>query len=117
LGGVLGRAKEILVANLAVYRNTNPKTKKEVPYLLDVQSELLVGLGTRVVIPLYSLKLRSIRVIARLTPKIVVEGETFILMTPQLAGINASELGEPVTTVQDQRTQIISALDMLFSGF
>lgn len=37
----------------AVYGNINPATRAAVPLLLDVQSDLLAELGTRVVVPLY----------------------------------------------------------------
>ncbi len=38
----------------AVHRNTNPATRSSVPFLLDVQSDLIEELGTRVVVPLYT---------------------------------------------------------------
>lgn len=37
----------------AVHRNPNRATKAAVPFLLDVQSDLLEELDTRVVVPLY----------------------------------------------------------------
>ncbi len=41
----------------AVYRNRNAATRARYPLLLDVQSDLLAGMGTRVVIPLVLLVL------------------------------------------------------------
>lgn len=35
-----------------VYRNRNPRSRRSIPYLLDVQSDLLTALSTRVVVPL-----------------------------------------------------------------
>ena len=35
-----------------VYRNENPGTCEEFPFLVDVQAELLEELATRVVVPL-----------------------------------------------------------------
>ena len=40
------------MARFDVYENPNPETNKEIPYLLDVQSDLLDSLSTRVVVPL-----------------------------------------------------------------
>jgi len=40
------------VAQLTVYRNKNPRSKAIFPLLVDVQSDLLDDLQTRVVIPL-----------------------------------------------------------------
>jgi len=40
------------MAQFDVYRNAHPATRARVPYLLDVQSDLLETLATRVVVPL-----------------------------------------------------------------
>ncbi|MGH8711698.1 MAG: CcdB family protein, partial [Burkholderiales bacterium] len=40
------------MAQFDVYRNANPATRARIPYLLDVQSDLLEPLTTRVVVPL-----------------------------------------------------------------
>ena len=40
------------MAQFNVYRNLNATTKSVTPYLLDVQSNLLSDLVTRVVVPL-----------------------------------------------------------------
>jgi len=42
------------MAQFDVYTNLNPVTKRTIPYLLDIQTDLLNNLTTRVVIPLYS---------------------------------------------------------------
>lgn len=41
------------MAQFAVYRNASSTNKAAVPYLLNVQSDLLEDLETRIVIPLY----------------------------------------------------------------
>ncbi|MDP2901908.1 MAG: CcdB family protein [Methylovulum sp.] len=38
--------------NSYVYANPSPKTKRLIPYLLDIQNDLLASLATTVVIPL-----------------------------------------------------------------
>lgn len=40
------------MAQFDVYENPNPDTQKTVPYLLDVQADLLADLATHVVVPL-----------------------------------------------------------------
>jgi len=40
------------MAQFDVYLNPNPDTRKPIPYLLDVQTDLLDTLATRVVVPL-----------------------------------------------------------------
>jgi len=46
------------MARFDVYANTGAHAQTT-PYLLDVQSPLLDGLGTRVVVPLRSLRLQG----------------------------------------------------------
>jgi toxin CcdB len=40
------------MAQFTVYRNKNPQTRSTVPFLLDIQNDLLDDLETRVVVPL-----------------------------------------------------------------
>ena len=101
----------------SVHRNKNPRSKGEIPYLLDVQSDLLGELRTRVVIPLYKKKSTRIKPMTRLTPEFEVEGRKLLLMTPQLAGISMRDLGEPVGNLKQHRSEILAALDLLITGF
>ena len=43
------------MAQWMLHRNPNPATHKEIPYLLDVQSNLLAALDTRAVVPIFTL--------------------------------------------------------------
>lgn len=105
------------MAQFAVYHNNNPKSQSEIPYLVDVQSDLLSDLDSRVVIPLYTKKSLSTKPMTRLTPELQLEGKKFILMTPQMAGISVKELGEPVCEITKNRNEIISSIDLLITGF
>jgi len=98
-----------------VYSNPNNETNTYIPYLLDVQADLLDVLATRVVIPLHTTA--SITKPARhLNPVVYIEHESFVLSTAELAGIPMSMLGEPVTNISEQREDIIAALDFVFTG-
>lgn len=105
------------MAQFSVFRNRNPKSKADIPYLLDVQSNLLSELGTRVVIPLYLKKSLPIKPMTKLTPEVQIEGRRFILMTPQMAGISVKDLGDEVCEITKNRNDIISAIDLLITGF
>lgn len=76
----------------SVYKNKNSETKARVPYLLDVQSNLLSELETRVVVPLYAATAMKGAALTVLTPTFEVEGKEYVAMTPQLAGISRKEL-------------------------
>lgn len=100
----------------SVYKNKSPATKARVPYLLDIQSNLLSELETRVVVPLYAATAMKGKTLAVLTPTFEIEGKEYVAMTPQLAGISRKELGAEVAQLTAHRDNIIAALDFLVTG-
>jgi toxin CcdB len=105
------------VTQFALYRNPNPQTEAQYPLLLDVQHELFEGLQTRVVIPLTKAPSLAKFPLDYLTPSLRVGEETYLLMTPQLAGIDRADLGPQAGDVRDQRRAVLSALEFLAYGF
>jgi len=105
------------VAQFSVYRNKNPRTKATFPLLVDVQSELLEPLNTRVVIPLTRSPALTKKPVSHLTPEIPFGGDRYVLMTPQLAGLNRADLGPLAGSLAEERQVILSALDFLLTGF
>jgi toxin CcdB len=105
------------MAQFTVYRNKNAHTKSTFPLLVDVQSELLEDLKTRVVIPLTKSGALARRPLSQLMPVIRFEEDTYVLLTPQLAGIARSDLGTAVGTLVGQRDTIVAAMDFLIVGF
>lgn len=104
------------MTQFAVYKNKNAATKTRIPYLLDVQSGLLDGLETRLVIPLAPLTLLKGKVVTKLMPTVDLEGKIFVLLTPQMAGISRKDLGASVCDVSFLRDEIIAAVDLLVTG-
>ena len=105
------------MARFDVYANTGSHAETT-PYLLDVQSDLLDGLDTRVVIPLRSLKhFPKIGLPARLTPVLTVEGDDCLLETPKMGAVPVRVLKSPVTSLAYAQAQITAALDFLFQGY
>lgn len=100
----------------SVYKNKNAATRARVPYLLDVQSNLLSELETRVVVPLYTATALKGNALTVLNPRLEVEGKELVAMTPQLAGISRKELGAEVGKLTEQRDSIMRALDFLIAG-
>lgn len=101
------------MAQFDVYRNSNPLTSEEIPYLIDIQAELLSHLSTRVVIP-FSSKAKALR---HLNPMFVIEGKEVVLMTQEMAGIERAYLGEKIISLSEYRSEIIAAIDFMISGF
>jgi toxin CcdB len=104
------------MAQFCVYRNADPRSRANYPLLLDVQSELLASLSTRVVIPLTPVSQAKSKTLATLTPVLEVDGKRHIMLTPQLAGIAARALGPRVADLSARRGEIIAALDFLITG-
>ena len=98
-----------------VYRNNS--NNRAYPYLLDVQSDIIDELNTRLVIPLFLLDEVNGRPARRLTPVLNVDGEDFLVMTHEMASVRQSQLGEEVASVQEHRQAIKNALDFLLDGF
>jgi toxin CcdB len=105
------------VTQFSVYRNKNARTKTTFPLLVDVQSDLLEPLNTRVVIPMTKAPALTKKPVSHLTPEVSFDGDRYLLMTPQLAGIGRAELGSHAGTLVDERQTILAAIDFLLTGF
>jgi toxin CcdB len=104
------------MAQFDVYRNANPATRARIPYLLDIQSDLLDSLATRVVVPLCKPGILKGRLAERLNPVFEVEGREVAMLTPELAGVPAKALGKAIGNLSGQRGVIIAALDLVITG-
>lgn len=104
------------MAQFSVHRNPNPATKTATPFLLDVQSDLIEDLGTRVVVPLCPASAMKGILIKTLTPVFKVDGKQHAMLTPQLAGISKKQMGTKVANLAGHRDEIIAALDLLITG-
>jgi toxin CcdB len=100
-----------------VYLNTGTQAAVT-PYLLDVQSDLLQGLETRIVVPLRRRdRFPAVNLPANLMPVIEIEGIECLLETPKLAAVPLRLLKTPVTSLAARQFEITAALDFLFQGF
>ena len=105
------------MARFDIYSNPG-KNRESIPYLLDVQSDLLDGLDSRMVVPLRSLAhFPKVKLPTRLTPVLTIEGQDFLLETPKMGAVPKRILKTPVTSLADEQAQITAALDFLFQGY
>lgn len=103
------------MAQFDVYLNPNAATRKSIPYLLDVQADLLDTLTTRVVVPLVLAEEMGIAA-KQLNPQFKVKGVAVVMSTAELAGVSNRSLGEKVASLKNKRDEVIAALDLLFTG-
>ena len=104
------------MGQFSVHRNLNPDSRAGVPFLLDVQHDLLADLSTRVVVPLCSADAMQGKPIKTLMPVFDIQGGRYAMLTPQLAGIARKQMGEAVGDLAAQRGEIMAALDLLLTG-
>jgi toxin CcdB len=96
--------------------NPFPKSRERQPFLVALQSDLLVrSLETVVVAPLEPAASGTFA--DRLNPRVDVEGQAFVLIAQELVTVRKSVLGQPRGSIAGDRDAIINALDLLFSGF
>ena len=103
------------MAQFDVYLNPNKDTRDFIPFLLDIQAELLDTLTTRVIVPLVVAEEMSLAA-KHLNPQFKIKGVSVVMSTAELAGVPSRALGDKVTSLKNKRDEIIAALDLLFTG-
>lgn len=81
-----------------------------------MQSRLLDGFATRVVIPLLPLNDAPKSPVRTLNPIFVVDGSSYMLMAQNIATVPLKQLGTPVGSLAAERDDVVRAIDALLSG-
>lgn len=103
------------MAQFKVYRNTRSPRNADIPYLLDVQSDRVGALHTRVVAPLM-LASHFGPASRQLNPVFKIEDVEVVMSTSELGAVPARRLRDVVTDLTAQRFEISAAVDFLFTG-
>lgn len=105
------------MARYDIYRSSGLH-QETTPYLVDVQSDHLHGLATRIVIPLrLTCTFPKAVLPTDLTPILQIEGRECFLDTPKLAAIPTQELKELIGSAAIHRDAIRDALDRLYGAY
>jgi toxin CcdB len=104
------------MAQFRVYQNPRAAGRERIPFVLDVQSNVVEHLPTRMVIPLVRDRLFPERRVNRLNPGFVVNGQAVVLSPAEMGAVAAAALRESLADLSLQRGEIIAALDILFTG-
>ncbi len=99
------------MAQFDVYSNPGTLTRKQAPYLLEVQGRFVDRLSTCVVIPLVCPEYFTGATI--LNPVIPVNSVDYLLSTAEITAVLRKILGLPVASVRPYRNEIIAAIDRL----
>lgn len=100
----------------AVHENPG-RSKPTVPFLLDVQAELLSELDTRMAVPLYRLAAAKPMAISKLAPIVRFKGMNLVVMVTEMAGVPRRTLGKVVGDLAASRAEILGAIDLVLTGF
>lgn len=84
-------------------------------YLLDVQTDFLEGLNTRIVVPLMPPELAPLPG-RGLNPLLPVGEESLLMVTQYLASIERRHLRRPIASLASRGDDITRALDVLLTG-
>lgn len=103
------------LARFDVYRNPVRAEARQIPFLLDVQSDFLELLETRMIVPLRRADQFG-KTIEHLNPIVVHDGTALVLDTASMASVPQAELKRAVGNNQDLRIDVENALDFLFTG-
>lgn len=104
-----------VMAQYDVYANPSNSAAAGIPYVVVVQSDLLDGLATRLVVPL-AIQDASAKVPTALCPVIVVKGKRLHALAHYAAPLPSRLLRRPVDSVAAQASALISAIDAVLSG-
>jgi toxin CcdB len=99
-----------------VFENPSPRMRDVYPYVVDVQSDLLSSLATRMVVPLAITTLPAREMPRRLCPLITVNDTTLMLVPFEAAPLDKRLLKTEISSVRAISHDIIAAMDSVLSG-
>ena len=106
--------EKLVMRQYDICRNVNPASRKQVPFVVILQADLLNDFHTVVVAPLMTESVST--KMTRLNPSVKVLGRTYRVSTAELAAVLRKQLGEVVANVEAQHGEFVAAIDLLFTG-
>lgn len=94
-----------------VYAKPGKSTRRDYPFIVDIQSDIISNLAARIVVPLRRKTGFKKEELQRLTPTIEYDKEELLLLVPQVASIPARVLKYPIGSLSHRRDEIVAALD------
>ncbi len=104
------------MSQFSLYLNNDKSTATVYPYFVEVQSEMLSTLNTRIVIPLTPVEVLENKPPSHLCPVIHIDEGDFVILTHQMASVPTKLLRDPVNNLSTFRNEIIASIDFLITG-
>ena len=99
-----------------IYDNPSPRMREQYPFVVDIQSNLLSSLATRMVVPLAVTSLAAKELPQRLCPVFTVRRKNLMLVPFEAAPLDKRLLKTEITSIRDRASDIIAAMDAVMSG-
>ncbi len=90
--------------------------RDQYPYIVDIQSDLLGSLATRMVVPLAVTTLAAHDLPRQLCPVIAVKGKNLMLVAFEAAPLGRRLLKNKLASVKHRASDIIAAMDAVMGG-
>jgi toxin CcdB len=100
----------------SVFENPSPRMRDVYPFVVDVQSDLLASLATRMVVPLAMTTLGAKDLPRQLCPLVTVNDRPLMLVPFEAAPLDKRLLRSEVASFRDRSHEIIAAMDAVLSG-
>lgn len=99
-----------------VFENPSPRMRDVYPYVVDIQSDLLSGLATHMVVPLAFTALAARDLPRRLCPVITINDRALMLVPFEAAPLDKRLLKAEIASIRDRSHEIVEAMDAVLSG-
>ena len=104
------------MAQFDVYANPDKVQRGAFPWCVDIQSNLLAPLPTRLVMPLTTKRCLPPKAPRRLCPAVQWDGETFFALPQMTAPFRVKDLGTAKGNVRMASNDLVAAIDAVISG-
>ncbi len=104
------------MAQFDVYLNPQPAARQRFPYVVQVQSDFLDKLPTRLVMPLTVIELAADQFPGDLTPSFHVLGQRLALMPHLAAPLPKNLLKKPLDSLPGAALTVAKCFDAVLSG-
>lgn len=103
------------MAQFDLYENQNPQSCEMYPLLLDIQSDILRDLNTRLTVPL-AVATKSHKSLP-ITPMIEMDGKHYSVMFHLMASYPINEYGTAIGNLENHRSELLAAYDFMIQGY
>jgi toxin CcdB len=104
------------LAQFDVYPNPSKAQRPDIPWMVDVQSDLLSGLPTRLVMPLALRKHMPGALPRALCPAVQWKGDAMVALPHLAAAFRVKDLGIASGSLRAHASALVGALDAVISG-